>query len=141
MLAGMELQSVMLKPLLKHLMVKLNRWNKWSLFGEMPLSSLPGVQSQIKSRHVEFIQTHRSDLYGRMWAGVAISLIEDERTWNGEKIGGPIYVRQYLGLLIGLLCSCQFPRGCRSRSAYRRRKVKYQELFQSLVRILIQWTM
>jgi len=41
---------------------------------------------------LEFIQTHRSDLYGRMWAGVAISLIEDERTWNGEKIGGPIYV-------------------------------------------------
>jgi len=47
---------------------------------------------------LELIQGHRTDLYGRMWAGVAVSLLEDEKTWNGERIGGPIYVRQYLGL-------------------------------------------
>jgi len=90
--------SVMLKPLLKHLMVKLNRWNKWSLLGRCHCLRCRVYNHKLNPDMLEFIQTHRSDLYGRMWAGVAISLIEDERTWNGEKIGGPIYVRQYLGL-------------------------------------------
>ena len=47
---------------------------------------------------VQFISNHRNDLYGRMWAGVAVSLVSDEKEWKGRKIGGPLYVRQYLGL-------------------------------------------
>lgn len=47
---------------------------------------------------IDFIQNHRTDLYGRMWAGVAISLIDEEKVVDGQKIGGPIYARQYLGL-------------------------------------------
>ncbi|NPV89019.1 hypothetical protein HPY42_05915 [Coprothermobacteraceae bacterium] len=48
---------------------------------------------------IQFLAEHRSELYGRMWAGVAVSLIPGEVEWHGSKIGGPIYVRQYLQLL------------------------------------------
>ncbi|WP_107763972.1 flavodoxin domain-containing protein [Coprothermobacter proteolyticus] len=80
---------------------------------------------------LEFIQTHRSDLYGRMWAGVAISLIEDERAWNGEKIGGPIYVRQYLGLFDRPpLALANFPGAVDLDQLTEEEKSNIQELFQ-----------
>jgi menaquinone-dependent protoporphyrinogen oxidase len=80
---------------------------------------------------LEFIQAHRSDLYGRMWAGVAISLMEDERTWNGEKIGGPIYVRQYLGLFDRPpLALANFPGAVNLDELTEEEKSNIQEVFQ-----------
>ncbi|WP_018963428.1 flavodoxin domain-containing protein [Coprothermobacter platensis] len=72
--------------------------NTSSFWGDAVVFVCGVYEHKLNPDLMSFIDAHKGDLYGRMWAGVAVSLIDDERVMGNEKIGGPIYVRQYLSL-------------------------------------------